>query len=846
MSQRRAVALVAGVATLLSSTVLSTLFALYGWFYYCLAVTVIVTAVAMLARAARFPVWAQALAMLAGLTVFLTFSFPSGHEFARIIPTGQTLTHFSNLLSAAGKDIRELSVPVADHPELDFLVAAGIGLVAVAVDLLAVGLRHPALAGLPLLAVYSVPVAIHTTGVSWIPFSLGAAGYLWLLITDHVDRVRRWGRRFRGDGRDVDSWEPSPLAASGRRVGFAGLVIAIVVPFLIPGMNAGLLQRLSAIGASVDGNGSGSEGNSLSPFVTLSGQLHKSGTQKLFTFTTTQKDEDNIPYLRTAVADEVTDEGFQPHALNERQRLDDNTKLRTATSAVGGHRYKAVVTTQNLDDHYLSLFSNPVQVHAPNQVPWYYDAATGVVFANQKGTDHTQYNFNYESYNFTGTDLEGAPPVATNDSLYRTNTQVPTNTFIADRVNALTAGESTEYDKVMAIYNSFSTENGFSYDLSTKNGTSGSDIQDFLTNKQGYCEQFAAAMAWMVRQARIPARVVVGYRLGNENSKHTFQVTNKEAHAWVEVWFPGFGWVPFDPTPGSGLAGSQTFEWTAPQNTPSNTTGATGATTAPTGGAQAGPTDAPQHGGNAVTSSAHGKHQPLPRWPFWTLGVLLVLGLLAVPAGRRAQLRRNRHRLEERAARLTTDATAGPAPGSPGSADPAGPDGPDGPDGRPPGAAVGGLTVGGQTAWQSASRRAAHAAWDELMDTLVDFGLPVDEAETPRATAERLIHRPRLAGRAADSARLLARAEERARYAREPLATGDLRPSFRAVRAGLADHVTRRRRLGALLFPRSVAHRWRAAVSGAFITAMAAGSTAQRSLLRTLSVRRLIAVVARR
>ena len=825
MSQRRTVALVAGLSTLLTSTVLSTLFALYGWFYYCLAVTVIVTAVAMLARAARFPVWGQALAMLAGLTVFLTSSFPSGHEFARIIPSGQTISHFQALLGAAGKDIRELSVPVSDHVELNFLVAAGIGLVAVAVDLLAVGLRHPALAGLPLLAVYSVPVAIHTTGVSWIPFSLGAAGYLWLLITDHVDRVRRWGRRFRGDGRDVDNWEPSPLAASGRRVGFAGLVIAIVVPFLVPGMNAGLLQRLSAIGSSVGTGNQGAQGNSLSPLVTLSGQLRKSRTQDLFTFTTNQKNVDDIPYLRTAVADQVTDSGFQPHPLSTRQRL-ETAKLKTNTTAVKGRKYRAVVTTQGLDDRYLTLFSDPVRVKAPTQVPWYYDAATGVVYADQNGTDHVQYNFDYESYNFTGEDLRGASPLK-NDSLFKTNTKVPANPTIYNDVNKLTKGQTTEYDKVMAIYNSFSTANGFSYDLATKPGTSGSDIVDFLQNKQGYCEQFAAAMAWMVRQARIPARVVVGYRLGTENTRHTFEVTNKEAHAWVEVWFPDFGWVPFDPTPGGGLNGAQTFEWTTPQTSPTGPAGSDGPTTNPTTGQPNGPTDAPSHGGGAVTTATGGGHRPMAQWPFWTLGALLLLALLSVPAVRRAQLRRNRHRLEERAGVLATD-TGPPRPD--GAPDPGGP-------------AVGGLTVGGQEAWQSASRRAAHAAWDELMDTLVDFGLPVDEAETPRATAERLIHRPRLTGGAADSARLLAKAEERARYAREPLATGDLNPSFRAVRAGLADHVTRRRRLGALLFPRSVARRWRATASGAFITTMAASSAAQHRLLRALSIRRLVASV---
>jgi transglutaminase-like putative cysteine protease len=811
MSQRRTVALVAGMATLLTSTVLSTLFELYGWFFYCLAVTVIVTAVGMLSRAARIPVWGQALAMLAGLTMFLTWSFPSGHEYGRIVPSSRTIAHFGDLLNVAGKDIRELSVPVTEHLELNFLVAAGIGLIAVAVDLLAVGMRHPALAGLPLLAVYSVPVAIHTTGVSWIPFTLGAAGYLWLLITDHVDRVRRWGRRFRGDGRDVDTWEPSPLAASGRRVGFAGLVIAIVVPFLIPGMNAGLLDRLSALGTTV-GGGSGQQGTSLSPFVTLQGQLHTSQTQKLFTFKTSQSHADDLPYLRTAVADQVTGGGFAPRPPTSRQTL-QHTRLKPGTTALKAHKYKASITTQGLDDKYLTMFPNPVAVSPPGDTTWYYNPSTGVVYADDRGTHHVRYSFSYDSFDYTADDLRSAPDPR-NDQLTRTNTQVLPNTAIANRVNQLITGKTTEYDRVMAIYDSFSTANGFSYELSTKAGTSGSDIVDFLNNKQGYCEQYAAAMAWMVRQAGIPARVVVGYRLGTEDSRHTFQVTNKEAHAWVEVYFPGYGWVPFDPTPGGGLTGAQTFPWTSAQSTSPSGQSSAGPTTNPTTGAQSEPSDGPQHGGAASTQATAGHRQPLPQWPFWTLGVLALLALLAVPAARRAQLRRNRNRLEQRAALPPPDA---------------------GGDGAPE------VTVGGQTGWQSASRRAAHAAWDELVDTIVDFGLPVDDAETPRATAERLIDRPRLAGSAAQAARLLARAEERARYAREPLATGDLGPSFRSVRAGLSVHVSRRQRIGAVLFPRSVARRWKLRIGQAYVSAVATVGTAQHRLGRAVSIRRLIA-----
>ena len=69
--------------------------------------------------------------------------------------------------------------------------------------------------------------------------------------------------------------------------------------------------------------------------------------------------------------------------------------------------------------------------------------------------------------------------------------------------------------------------------------------------KRGYCQHFAGAMALMLRMLGIPARVAAGFTSGNyEDGGWT--VTDHNAHAWVEVWFPGFGWLPFDPTPGRG------------------------------------------------------------------------------------------------------------------------------------------------------------------------------------------------------------------------------------------------------------------------------------------------------
>jgi transglutaminase-like putative cysteine protease len=67
---------------------------------------------------------------------------------------------------------------------------------------------------------------------------------------------------------------------------------------------------------------------------------------------------------------------------------------------------------------------------------------------------------------------------------------------------------------------------------------------------RGYCQYFAGAMALMLRYLGIPARVAVGFAGGSyDPTTHLWSISDREAHAWVEVWFKGYGWLPFDPTP---------------------------------------------------------------------------------------------------------------------------------------------------------------------------------------------------------------------------------------------------------------------------------------------------------
>ncbi|MBT8225666.1 MAG: DUF4129 domain-containing protein, partial [Dactylosporangium sp.] len=110
-----------------------------------------------------------------------------------------------------------------------------------------------------------------------------------------------------------------------------------------------------------------------------------------------------------------------------------------------------------------------------------------------------------------------------------------------------------------------------------------------------------------------------------------------------------------------------------------------------------------------------------------------------------------------------------------------------------------------------AARRDAHEAWTEMLDLMVDFGVPLKESETPRATANRLA--ATLApGPAADGARRLGQAEEHARYARRPWPAEALASSVLEVRAALVGRAGRWIRLRAALLPPSVIRRWRMAM----------------------------------
>ena len=164
----------------------------------------------------------------------------------------------------------------------------------------------------------------------------------------------------------------------------------------------------------------------------------------------------------------------------------------------------------------------------------------------------TVYSIESTNRNFEASELRqasGTIPL----SIRAPYLQLPESTTARTRelAQTITEGKTTTYDKVIAVRDY--VMNTFPYDYFPPPQQPNTDAVDqfLFVDKRGVCEHFTSAMVVLLRAAGIPARFVVGYGSGTYNAiTGYYEVHANDAHAWVEVYFPDLGWVPFDPTPG--------------------------------------------------------------------------------------------------------------------------------------------------------------------------------------------------------------------------------------------------------------------------------------------------------
>ena len=181
----------------------------------------------------------------------------------------------------------------------------------------------------------------------------------------------------------------------------------------------------------------------------------------------------------------------------------------------------------------------------------------GLLFIDQTGSvfnsAHNSAKILYEGLSHLPTtpasDLRKAPSTFP-EAIDATYLQLPVlDPRIPKLAADVTASSKNEYDKASAIRNYLIAHYSYTLDLS---GSHGADpLANFLfVRRAGHCEYFASAMTVMLRSIGIPARYVTGFLPGEYNDLGgDYIIRQSDAHSWVEVYFPTYGWVTFDPTP---------------------------------------------------------------------------------------------------------------------------------------------------------------------------------------------------------------------------------------------------------------------------------------------------------
>ncbi|MCA0437187.1 MAG: DUF3488 and transglutaminase-like domain-containing protein [Actinobacteria bacterium] len=535
--------LLAAAAVVAATLPLGRLFAASPWWPTALVSIAVVAGLGLVLRARRIGPTTTALGQLLGVVIVHSVAFgPADRPLGGWVPTWSTVLHWRTLTEQAGRTIMENAAPAPAPVGIAFVISAAVALVAWATDVVAVGSRMPAVAGLPLLTPLLTAVAN------------GSAS---LAVGDIVPPLLLWGAMLVEQERDwLASWRPDlagahRLPARGRRLGagaalvVAGLVLGLAGAATIPH----LPQRYIADGL---GRGDLAAGNRVgfSPDTDLLQDLRSGDRTPILTYTS---DDAEAPPLRVTVSSAYGEAHWTPRTTtaipSQSPVLPRPPGLSDQVPRVESH---LSVSQTSLGKPYVA---SPVPVVWGTVVGarWNVDEASGVPVVD---VVPRSYDLTYLSLNPTPEFLAAIPPTGRG---FRENLVVPaevrTPRFQAATDAAIGAAR-TPYEQAVNIQQWLRESGGFSYSLELAPVPTGMSetvakrtaLDRFLETKKGYCVQFATAMVMMARSEGIPARLATGFLPGSlVGSART--VVASDAHAWPELYFEGVGWLRFEPTP---------------------------------------------------------------------------------------------------------------------------------------------------------------------------------------------------------------------------------------------------------------------------------------------------------
>jgi transglutaminase-like putative cysteine protease len=443
--------------------------------------------------------------------------------------------------SAALTAVSEQAAPVQVTTEFVLLTCAGAWAVATAADGLAFRARQPLLALVPALGLFVFPAVIRPTSPAWYTtwFMLGAAG---MLLFEGRARLATWGRWVSSArSRPGAGWRLplTPAAQTGRWLALAAGICALTVPWLLPGYGQQPVLDLKE-------NTGSDAGVALNPFISLRTRLTAPEDVPMFRARSTQRER-----WRLMVYDRFDGTDFAPSS-------DPRDNLVAFAGPIAGEQdpdLKMTQVTQEVEIQELGSFwlpaaTVPVRVDAGRRV--LANPTFASLTVNQRLREGFSYTVVSQVPQVSSDDLRGPVDYGDYPAIRQYLDTGNLDDEVRERADAVVAARNAEtpFDKALAIQDYLRSKE-FRYNLNVPAlAAGGNQLRRFLTEvREGYCEQFAIAMAMMARQVGVPSRVAVGFTSGEIVDNGFLQVTTHDAHAWPELWFPDAGWVPFEPTP---------------------------------------------------------------------------------------------------------------------------------------------------------------------------------------------------------------------------------------------------------------------------------------------------------
>lgn len=500
----------------------------HSWVLPLVEVVAVIWLVGVGGRLTQLPAACTVVLQVTAFLIALTSLFTSS-GIGGVLPNSSAIAEARALLADAFAQVAGTSPPTPSTPALSLLISLAIGCAALAADIFVTVAKSPALVGLLLLCLYSFPASVVDTMLPWYSFAAPAVLYLALLsLSGHGDR----------------------LIAPRDRLGIAVHSSVITALALVAAL--AMAASVTTIGTtgSFSHTRSGSSNVGLSPFASLQGSLKNSTPVNVLTATGLPAPD----YFRTvALTTWTANRGWSLGPVQADVNHIAGALNAAAPAATGSH---ITVTTHNLKDRFLPILAGTSAITglADN---WSFDSALNTVFRPDNVTPGT-YVLTAVQNKPDRAALEADTVVPAGADLAETGALSPIVQTTAQRVTVAQAGP---FNKAAALQQWFTDPaSGFTYSLDVPAQDTGDALVDFLTYKRGFCQQFASAMAIMLRSLHIPARVVIGFSQGVRQANGSFLVTSRNAHAWVEVKFVDNGWVRFDPTPTvNGQGGQQGF-----------------------------------------------------------------------------------------------------------------------------------------------------------------------------------------------------------------------------------------------------------------------------------------------